>query len=916
MRKLLFILVTIHFSLVTATAQSLSDKYNEEHPVVIVCDWDKPPYEFLNDNGEPAGSNIDVMKAVMDEIGIPCRFLMREWSVALRTFQRGGADIILANGRRFQNPPFIVSENIVNYDRFRVAMHADTSGIISIRKLEREGAVFKPGDYSAYFFMEGDSMAMHDLEFQTPKVALIGLIHGDYKYYVWGEEPLKWKIKELNLQGISLNDVGLPISEIHVIGRDRHLIEQIDDQYSRLKQSGKIALLQDRWFHPERVEDKSIPTYVFIIIGVLVLAAILWALSRLARAHVKSATRASTELNEMMIKALHMGNFNVMQYDIARDRFTNNYGTILPAEGITLEEYTNRIHPDQRDEFARKMHALMDGRERHFELNKRWNQGTPEDPKWLNFQGHAISELDVNGHPAYIINAIHDVTHEMEEDQAARELVHKYEVLANVPFVAMSFYNSEGFLIDLNDSMKELCGITDDNPESKRFWETVNMFDITLFRGIYSPEDRDDILFCQHMHYEEFGINEYIECHIRPLFNMQGDIANYFITTFNLTNERNRDRDMHLLEREYREDIRLIEAQKAQLYYLLAQSGRFLVRSSITDERISFFRHPEAPEYSHSFSRFLQILEPQDRPLMKHLLYDTASREPHAFTFHLALPSEGQPGTVFDVTFNPVVDTDGNIIGHEGICNDVTKLHEKRQELEEQTKIAQESLRLKSGFMASMTHELRTPLNAIVGFTGVLEALGDSPERGEYIRIIRNSSDMLQRLINDVIEASSITDGSLTIKPERLNFAESFEDICLTLAQRVQTPGVEFIKENPYNSFITELDIERVMQVLTNFVTNAVKFTKQGHIKVGYRYENRGLYLYCEDTGSGIPKSKQGIIFDRFVKLDEFVQGTGMGLAISKSIAKGCGGDIGVISEGEGQGSTFWFWIPCERHLS
>ena len=127
------------------------------------------------------------------------------------------------------------------------------------------------------------------------------------------------------------------------------------------------------------------------------------------------------------------------------------------------------------------------------------------------------------------------LTHEMEEDQAARELVHKYEVLANVPFVAMSFYNSEGFLIDLNDSMKELCGITDDNPESKRFWETVNMFDITLFRGIYSPEDRDDILFCQHMHYEEFGINEYIECHIRPLFNIF--IFNIRSTNINVVNE-------------------------------------------------------------------------------------------------------------------------------------------------------------------------------------------------------------------------------------------------------------------------------------------------------------------------------------------------------------------------------------------
>jgi signal transduction histidine kinase len=217
--------------------------------------------------------------------------------------------------------------------------------------------------------------------------------------------------------------------------------------------------------------------------------------------------------------------------------------------------------------------------------------------------------------------------------------------------------------------------------------------------------------------------------------------------------------------------------------------------------------------------------------------------------------------------------------------------------------------------MASMTHELRTPLNAIVGFTGVLEALGDSTERAEYVRIIRNSSDMLQRLINDIIEVSSMTEGSITIKKEKVNFAAAFEDICMTLEQRVQEPGVTFIKENPYESFMTSLDIERIQQVLTNFVANAVKFTREGHIKVGYRYEREGLYLYCEDTGAGIPKEKQKMIFERFVKLDEFVQGTGMGLAICKSIAESSQGEIGVISEGTDKGSTFWVWIPCERLL-
>ena len=192
----------------------------------------------------------------------------------------------------------------------------------------------------------------------------------------------------------------------------------------------------------------------------------------------------------------------------------------------------------------------------------------------------------------------------------------------------------------------------------------------------------------------------------------------------------------------------------------------------------------------------------------------------------------------------------------------------------------------------------------------------DSEERGEYVRIIRNSSDMLQRLINDIIEASSLTDGPTSLMPMNVNFAASFEDICLTLQSRVQDAGLSFVKDNPYTTFMTTLDIGRVQQVMTNFVTNAVKFTKKGHIRLGYRYDRHGLYVFCEDTGIGIPRDKQEQIFERFVKLDEFVQGTGMGLAICMSIVERCGGEIGVESDGPDLGSTFWFWIPCERRLS
>jgi signal transduction histidine kinase len=181
---------------------------------------------------------------------------------------------------------------------------------------------------------------------------------------------------------------------------------------------------------------------------------------------------------------------------------------------------------------------------------------------------------------------------------------------------------------------------------------------------------------------------------------------------------------------------------------------------------------------------------------------------------------------------------------------------------------------------------------------------------------------MLLRLINDILEASSINDGPQSIEPVDVDFAKSFNDIFHTLEQRVQAPNVEFIEDNPCDSLPTHLDIGRIQQVITNFVINATKYTTAGHIKIGYKRKTgkgennedvNGLYVYCEDTGSGIPKDKQAYIFERFVKLNEFVQGTGLGLSICKSIAERCGGHIGVDSEGEGQGSTFWIWIPCPQ---
>lgn len=227
---------------------------------------------------------------------------------------------------------------------------------------------------------------------------------------------------------------------------------------------------------------------------------------------------------------------------------------------------------------------------------------------------------------------------------------------------------------------------------------------------------------------------------------------------------------------------------------------------------------------------------------------------------------------------------------------------------------AQEADKLKSVFLANMSHEIRTPLNAIVGFSDLLQTAEDPEERAEYMSIINRNSELLLRLIGDILDLSKIEAGFLELKPELFDLATAFEETYATLKQRCTNPEVEFLGSNPYRSCKVELDRNRLEQVGMNFVTNAIKHTRKGHILMGYVYEEGGVKLYVEDTGCGIPEEKQCKLFRRFAKLDDFTQGTGLGLAICKAITDSQGGRIGVESK-EGKGSTFWAWFPCEAEI-
>ena len=235
-------------------------------------------------------------------------------------------------------------------------------------------------------------------------------------------------------------------------------------------------------------------------------------------------------------------------------------------------------------------------------------------------------------------------------------------------------------------------------------------------------------------------------------------------------------------------------------------------------------------------------------------------------------------------------------------------LENREAELIEAKEKAEESDLLKSAFLANMSHEIRTPLNAIVGFSDLLVETEELEERQEYIKIVRENNDLLLQLISDILDLSKIEAGTFEFTNGDVDVYLLCEDIVRSM--RMKAKGeVELVLDNHLPVCHVISDRNRIHQVISNFVNNAMKFTSEGSIHVGYKLKDGELEFYVEDTGIGIEKEQLPHIFERFVKLNSFVHGTGLGLSICQSIVEQLGGRIDVDSE-KGKGSRFWFTIP------
>ena len=660
----------------------------------------------------------------------------------------------------------------------------------------------------------------------------------------------------------------------------------------------------------------SITIFGMVTMMVFALILVSAAVYQLVKRRVRRATAGAIEANAILQQALSMSDHLIVELNLTSNLFRNVHGNQLPADGVPLADIRQLVHPEALEIFDNFIEQMRSGDKREATLSYLFNVNYGEgDPVWHQVRNNAILEYNQQGQPATITFTMTDLTDEARHNQKGDEMSQRYQDLFEDSIIGISFYNADGYLIDCNKMMREIC-----NFESRydSFYYDSCIFDLASYPNL-SRERVEEFWCCMKLDSPKRDVNKYVELHVHPINDSKGRLQYIAMVARDITEERNLYMQSKLNDEQIRKASQEIRRYEEQLRYLLENSKMLVWRSTFDSHEIEFLQDLQHPVVRMPFEDFLDTLQTDEQEAGMLRLTRTVAERP-ANTNTITRPFKNllvNDDKVYWYTMNsiPNYNEQGVQTGYFGLIRDITELIEEQEMLKQETERANDSDRMKSLFLANMTHEIRTPLNAIVGFSDLLQTIEAPEEKKEMMRIIRNNCDMLLRLINDFLAFSTIETNGVNLTPAAVNFADAFDDLCVSLAQRTADTAVAFIKDNPYTLLNTTLDMERIGQVITNFVTNAVKYTTQGHIKVGYRAEQRdghdGLYIYCEDTGAGIPKAEQERIFDRFVKLNDYVQGTGLGLSISKAIVKCCQGQIGVTSE-VGQGSTFWFWIPCE----
>lgn len=916
-------------SLTTMAAKSDSTRvYTEQNPLVYEDAWDLWPYTFLNDNGEPDGFNIDLIRLIMKELNIPYIIKLRPQQQAFEDLRDRKSDLMLGLAVGFHDQYGLYGNNAITlFTQSVAAPKGKPTDIKTFRDLGKEGikVIVNPNSMSYHLMIdygwEENAIPSSDLREVIQQVSA----HEDGQI-VWNTLSLKWLMNRYHIDNLQLTPVNMPHGEYKFMSNDQQLLDRLDEAYTKLYTADKITPLQDKWFYPERLKPET-PQWIWYALGIALLLIVF------ASAYAISYRIQSTKLNRQNLMRnrrlaliLQTSQVRIWTYDIVKDQFAwrNDNGQV--AYTYSMEEFSQRYSPEDSARLKTALNRLAKGtkadQDEELTLSLRAKDVEGGDTDLRDYYiVLSVLRRDKEGKPTVIIGTKKDVTKESQHKRDEDDRALRYWSIFYTPIVGIMYFDKEGKIVNINPKACEMfrCEAEEIIAEKASIRDILGIGDISLesLDGFYAthiidldkiPDEERTIksIKAKGKLYNEFKLMTVYDDseELLGIFAFSRDITT-LVSGFDQEQER---------QREINEVTGVLNHYGNAIDTTIGDTDIRFVRYSPGSHTLTIYNGTDKIQHRLTQTRCMALVGENSKRAAMRLLTDMDDRADKVIEHNIQTALRAKGGNTLTLYFKlkPNYDKDGNVKEYLGLLRDISELMAIERQMAIETAKVQEVENTKNSFVKNMVQDIKEPMNTVMGYVSQIGEKAPTDNEEELCLGIAQNADYLLHLIDNILYLSRLEARMVDIKKEPCNFAEIFEEQCATGWMKYKNAETRYIVENPYEQLTIDIDADNLGQAIAQIAANAAQHTKSGVVKARYDYIGRRLIISIDDTGEGIPA-------EQLDKIKQEQPGgahttKGLGLAITKELISQMEGTLEIMSE-EGSGTTVYITIPCHASV-
>ena len=899
--------------------------YTAENPLVYEDVWDLWPYCFLNENGQPDGFNVELIRLIFQELNIPYTIKLKSRQEAFNDLRDGKSDLTMALSAGYHDEYGQYGRNTITLFTQSVATpKGKPVEIFNLKDLGKHKVIVNDNSLSHHLMIDY-GWGENAIPTKDIKGAIQNVSADEDGQIIWNTLSLKWLIRQNQIDNLQVTPVNMPHGEYKFMSNDPRLLATLDSIYTVLSTDDKLLDMQNKWFYPER-QERVIPQWVWYLVSVLgVLGLILVVYVIVYRQQAKRITKDNNKRNKRLALIMDTCKVRVWTYDVHTKLFTwhNAYGQAVYT--YTSEEFSSRYHPDDFRLLMKELQKLerqkAEDDDKYVTVNLKAIDLEDDDDEWRDFVVTlSVLRRDEAGRPWLIIGTKKDITNIQLSQREVEERMLRYWAVCDTPLLGIMLFDKDGTLVNLNHKACSILCCDHDEIVA----EKVTIYDILrTTKEDFDHKKADGYSTMLIVDFDKIPPQErriksvkhtgkiYNEIQLKTIKNDEGEQIGLFAFCRDITSLSQRKNSLRMEEAQLEKKNAELDDYIGHINYILQKGNVRLVSYSPVSHTLTVFSSVGKIQLSLTQARCMTFVDNRYQRKAMHMLSDMDACIDKVVEGDIRTTIRGHGRLTLHLQFcmTPVKDKSGKVTEYNGLCQDVSEEKKTENLMMIETIKAHEIENTQNKFLRNMMQELRTPLNVIVELAANLQPEYRNDDDNRDNDIILNNAHNLLGLINNILFLSRLEAHMVEINKQPTDFADVFKTFCMAGWSQHRVPSVRYTVENPYEHLVVDIDATNLQHIIERVAALSARHTFDGSIRARYDYIGRKLMISMDDTGEGISEELLQKIETEYSSSSHSV--SDLDLFICKELIDQMGGTFEINSE-KGLGTTVWITIPCQ----